>query len=97
MTDAATAERRIRAFIVDELQWDESQAELTPDFPLIENHALDSLGIFQMVSFLENEYGVEIAGDELVHDNFGTIRGIAALLMRKGVVAGGVEGDPADG
>ena len=41
------------------------------------------MGIFQVVSFLEAEYGIEIDDEDLVPDNFGTIEGIARLVESK--------------
>lgn len=73
----------IRNFIVRELNWNGSPKELTNDYPLIERHVLDSLGIFQLVSFVESQYGVEIRDEELVPQHFGTIDGISKLVGSK--------------
>ena len=73
---------RVRRFIKDELNWD-GGGELTDDFPLIERQVLDSLGIFQLVSFLEEEFGIEVLDEELIPENFGTIEGIARLVSAK--------------
>jgi len=74
---------RLRTFIVKELSFDGSPEELTDDYPLIDRGVLDSLGIFQVVSFIEGELGVEIQDEELVRDNFGTLRDIGALVESK--------------
>lgn len=41
---------KVRNFIVNELHWNPSLGELTDDFPLIESSAVQSLGLFQLVS-----------------------------------------------
>ena len=74
---------RLRSFMLDELGWEGSPEELTPDFPLIERGALDSLGIFQMVSFIEGEFGVEVRDEELVRENFGSLESIGRLVDSK--------------
>ena len=51
--------------------WDGERELLTPDYPLIENHVLDSLGLFTMLSFVEEQFGVEVGDEELVLENFG--------------------------
>jgi peptidyl carrier protein len=76
-------EDSIRSFIADELSFDGSVATLTPDYPLLERQVLDSLGLFQLVGYLESEFGVEIDDEELVPGNFGTIEDIARLVERK--------------
>jgi acyl carrier protein len=75
---------RLRRFIREELGWNGPPAALTPDLNLLENGVLDSLGIFQTVGFLEDEYGVEVQDNELVPENFATLASIAALLESKG-------------
>ena len=76
-------EQTVRQFIVDELRFDGSPSDLEDDLPLIEQHVLDSLGIFQLVGFLESEFSIEILDEELVPEHFGTIRGIARLVESK--------------
>jgi acyl carrier protein len=71
----------IRRFIVEELNGPPQQ--LTNDFPLIEGSVLDSLGIFQLVGFLESEYGIQIDDEELVPDHFATIGDVARLVSTK--------------
>jgi acyl carrier protein len=44
---------------------------------------LDSLGLFQLVGYLESEFDVEIDDEELVPGNFGTIEDIAKLVEAK--------------
>jgi acyl carrier protein len=78
-----TTEATLRRFIIDELSFagDASLLE-DDDYPLLENDVIDSLGVFQLVSFLETEFAIEVDDDELVPDNFGSIRLIAALVER---------------
>lgn len=78
-----TVTERLRAFIVDELKWSGSPDILTDDYALIENGVVDSLGIFQLVSFVERELGVAVADEELILENFGTLRTISALVEAK--------------
>ena len=72
----------VRRFIVDELNF-ENRDVLTDDYPLIENQVIDSLGIFQIVTWLESEFGIAISDEELIPTNFGTISGIVRLVESK--------------
>jgi acyl carrier protein len=74
---------RVRSFIIDELRFRGSAKDLKNDLPLLEKEILDSMGIFQVVAFLESEFGIEIDDEDLVPDNFGTIDGIARLVESK--------------
>jgi acyl carrier protein len=82
-------ENEIRAFITQELARDTIDANISDDFPLIDSGTLDSLGIFQLVTFLEDEMGVSVADEELTPDNFGTIGAIARLVDAKQVPSEG--------
>lgn len=73
----------VREFILNDLHWNGKRDQLTMDYPLIENHVLDSLGLFTLVTFIEEQFGVEVGDEELVSENFGTLSAIADLIQRK--------------
>src|SRR5919198_6335573 len=50
-----------------------------PDEPL----ELDSLGLIRLVAFLENELGYRIEDEELIAENFTTLRNLGELLATK--------------
>jgi acyl carrier protein len=79
----ASVEEKIRNFIVEELNWEGSPSELTDDLPLLERGLVDSLGIFQLVSFIESEFGVEVNDEELVPEHFGSVGKMAQLVESK--------------
>lgn len=74
---------QIRTFIADDLHYAGSSESLTDDFPLLEREVLDSMGIFQMVAFLESEFGIEIDDEDLLPENFETIESIGRLVEAK--------------
>ncbi len=78
-----STQEKLRGFIVEELQPEATANELTDDYPLLTSGVIDSIGIYQIVGFVESEFGVEIADEELVEDNFGTIGDLAALIEGK--------------
>jgi acyl carrier protein len=74
-------QNRLRQFLAEELQAPEDK--LGDDYPLITDHVIDSLGLLQIVSFVEGEYDIEVQDDELVPDTFGSIAAIAKLVEAK--------------
>jgi acyl carrier protein len=44
---------------------------------------IDSLAIFRLVSFLEETFGIRIADDEIVNENFASVDAIEALVNGK--------------
>jgi acyl carrier protein len=58
------------------------------DAPLADDDALfpdviDSLGVMEVVDFIEQQYGIAIDEDELLVDNFRTLQAISSLVDRK--------------
>jgi acyl carrier protein len=80
-----TTQDTLRTFIIEELQCDLPPGQLTDEYPLIDEQVIDSMGIYEIVTFIENEYGVEVLDDELLPEHFETINAIANLIdSRKG-------------
>ncbi len=53
------------------------------DDSFLEHGIIDSTGILELISHVEETYGIEVADDELNPDNFDSINRIAAYLTRK--------------
>ena len=60
-----------------------SPDELDVDTQLLESNLLDSLGIYELVVFLEQRYEIEILDEEVVPENFSTIASLAELVGAK--------------
>lgn len=76
-----TATGPIRDFIARELLYD-PEAALADDTVIFPD-LVDSLGIMEVVDFLEDHFGITIPDDELLADNFATLAAMAALVVRK--------------
>jgi acyl carrier protein len=50
-----------------------------PDEPL----QIDSLGLIRLVAFLESELGYQVEDEELIAENFATLRALGELLATK--------------
>ncbi len=74
---------QIRDYIATELGWDKPANELPDDYQLLEKDIVDSLGIFKIITFIEEEWDVEVQDDELVPENFQSINSIANLVAAK--------------
>ena len=77
---------RIREFIITELMFEDSSATLSDDTPLLEG-VIDSLGLMQMISFIEEEFDVAIDDAEVTASNFRTVADIERLVEQKAKVA----------
>lgn len=75
--------QRIRQLMTENLTYSGSWSEVDEDYPLLAKHVIDSLGMLKLVSLIEEEFDVEIDDDDVVPDNWRTIRHIAALVESK--------------
>lgn len=53
------------------------------DASFMDEGIIDSTGILELVSHLEETYGIEIAEEELIPDNLDSVNRIAAYLAKK--------------
>ncbi|HWM14103.1 MAG TPA: phosphopantetheine-binding protein [Gaiellaceae bacterium] len=75
--------QRIRQLMVENLTYSGSWSDVDEDYPLLAKHVIDSLGMLKLVSLIEEEFDVEIDDDDVVPDNWKTIRHVAALVDSK--------------
>ena len=73
---------KVAGFIRQNFLFDRNRA-LNPDVSLISTGILDSTGILELIAFIEEDFGVTFADDELVSENFDTIDSIVAILLKK--------------
>lgn len=76
-------EQRVRQYLVDNRRFHGSPETLTSDYRLIDKGVLDSMGIFEVISFLESQYGIQIEDQDIVPDNFESLKSIAKLVAAK--------------
>jgi acyl carrier protein len=58
-------------------------SSFTDDESLMESGVIDSLGIFRLVSFLEDELRVRVSDDEINADTLKSVNTIEELVVRK--------------
>jgi acyl carrier protein len=78
-----STEQRIKELMVDNLTWSGSWSQIDDDYPLLEKQVLDSFGMLKLISLLEEEFDVTIDDEDVVPDNWRTIRHIAGLVETK--------------
>lgn len=72
---------RIHSFVQDNFLYMRPDFELREDDPLLSNGILDSMGVMEMIGFLETELGVTVADDEITEENLGSISAIVGYVM----------------
>ena len=75
--------QQIRNFIVENFLFGEHENGLKDSDSLLENGIIDSTGVVELVSYLEETYEIEIEDDELIPDNLDSIYNVTQFIMRK--------------
>ncbi|MBI5070601.1 MAG: acyl carrier protein [Deltaproteobacteria bacterium] len=73
---------QVKKFIVENFYVSDANA-LGPETSLLEGGYVDSTGMLEIVTFLEEKFSIKVAEEELVPENFETIARICAYLERK--------------
>ena len=73
----------VRAFVQENFLYMMPDFELADDDRLLEKGVVDSMGIAELISFIESEFGVLAAEDEISEANFGSLRSIARFVTAR--------------
>ena len=72
----------VREFILQQFPRARKQ-QIKDSDQLLESGMLDSLGVLQVVTFIEQRYGFTVSDDDLVPENFQTIDRMNAFIQSK--------------
>lgn len=81
-TATGSTEQRIHAFLLEKFPL-ARKAGVGKDTPLLERGILDSLGILDVVSFLETEFSMVVNDEELAPENFQTLGTLSSFVLKK--------------
>jgi acyl carrier protein len=82
-TQETTIKDQIRQFVNDELAAAKGVTVTSDDESLIDNGVVDSLGIFRLVTFLEENFGVKVGDEEISAENLQSVNVIEQLVLSK--------------
>ena len=71
---------RIRSFLVRQFP---TTKNVSNDEPLLKNGVIDSLGILEVVTFIENEFSITVSDEDLLPENFGSVASLTSFVQLK--------------
>lgn len=74
---------QIRQFVEKNFPLARQQANLLDTDSLFNSGIVDSLGVLDLVTFIEDEFGVIVADEDLLAENFETIEQMEAFVQAK--------------
>jgi acyl carrier protein len=75
--------RPIEIFLLENVPGSRAKKSFDLDEDLLEQGAIDSVTLMQLVSFVEQEFRIDVSDEDLVIDNFRSIRSIQGLVDQK--------------
>lgn len=83
-----TFKEPIRSFIFENFLFDADDSMLNNNDSFLEKGIIDSTGVLELVEWLEEEFGIQIADEELIPENLDSVDLLAAFVARKKINAG---------
>ena len=74
---------RTREFVTSTFLYALPDACPTDDEPLFETGIVDSMGVIELVQFLQNAFAIHVGDDEITDQHFRSLRSIADFVTAK--------------
>jgi len=75
--------KQIRDFIINNALFGSTEVEFKDDDSFLEKGIIDSTGVLELVSFVEENFGIEVNDEELIPDNFDSVAKLGEYIQRK--------------
>lgn len=75
--------KQVRGFISSNFLFGAGESSLSDDDSFLERGIIDSTGILEVVAWLEANFHVKVADEELTPDNLDSVNQLAAFIARK--------------
>jgi len=72
----------IRQFVVENFLYMRPEYQFGDDDPLIGRGIVDSLGVMELITFVEVTFAVHVADEEVTEEHLGSINAIARYVTR---------------
>ena len=76
-------EQDLRRFVIDNFPFGQAGEGLSNDDSFLDQGIIDSTGVLELVTFLEETYDIKVEDEELIPDNLDSINRLVRFLERK--------------
>jgi acyl carrier protein len=83
-----TIAREIREFVIANFLFGQQSDTLNDDQSFLDSGIIDSTGVLELVSFLEQHFHITVADRELLPENLDSVRNAASFVVRKRATEG---------
>jgi acyl carrier protein len=75
-------ENQIRHYISKNLLYSDNGFTFSDDVSFLEEGIVDSIGVLELVSFVEEEYKISVRDQDVTPDNFDSVTRLAGFIRR---------------
>ena len=75
--------KTIRSYIFDNFLLDGDDSDLTNDESFLDNGIVDSTGMLELVTWIQETFSLEMSDAELIPDNLDSVSKVAAFVSAK--------------
>jgi acyl carrier protein len=75
---------KVREFVIDNFMFGNSNG-IQDDTSFLGEGIIDSTGVLEMVTFIEETFAVKVDDEELIPENLDSVDNVVGYLQRKGV------------
>lgn len=81
--DLEQTKQALRKFILENYLFTEDGAALNDDDSFLDSGILDSMGVLELIAFLDEDLSISVEGDEVVPDNLDSVNKVMAFIAKK--------------
>lgn len=75
--------QQLRSFILENYLFTDDQSALADNSSFLDGGILDSMGILELIDYLDETFAIKVEGDELIPDNLDSIDSLIAFIGKK--------------
>jgi len=83
MSMSDTIKDRLRAFIIENFLFGDTDYALEDDASLIDNDVMDSTGVLELIAFIDEAFGIKMADADIVPANLDSLSKITAYVTAR--------------
>ena len=74
---------RTRSYITENFLYMRRDFQLNETDSLLETGIIDSMGVMEVIAFIESEFGIEVGDEDVTEANLGSIRAIGNYVVAR--------------
>jgi acyl carrier protein len=78
-----SARAKIKNYILENYLFTDDQNALNDGDSFLQQGIIDSTGILEVIFFLEEEFGLKVADEEMIPENLDSVNNLVAFVERK--------------